>query len=166
MCCKLRLFFFCPISILYCAKKNADGGINNTAYKIDTDGHHKLQVLTTDYTYAETIDTSINIVTSTITLVTALNTGEVLRVYFGPDTLPNFKASLTREEIIAVDKDKDYALDDSHAPSKVIQFGVRSWFLNVNGTLAVTDDATYSSLVPQPHNVWFFDLFYTSLHIN
>lgn len=138
-------------------------GYITTAFKIDSDGHHTLQTLTTDYTYAETLDSTINIVTATITLVTALNTGEVLRVYFGPDTLPNFDASLNREEIIVAGKTKDFSSDDSAAPGKVVQFGGRSWFFNVNGPLDATDDATYNTLGTQPKKIWVSDIFNSSL---
>lgn len=109
------------------------------------------------YLYDESHDTETNLVLTTLTILG--ETGEKVRVYFGPSTITDVHADLLQEEIVVSSPTKDYGADTSHSPRRVAQFGGRTWFAGINGPLDSTYESTYPALGRKFRKVWISQLF-------
>lgn len=128
-----------------------------TIYKYDANGV-STRVDPADYTFSESYDSDINLVTMSLTY-SGGTTGEIARVFIGRTSLPDQISSLSTDQVVISSTSKNYKIDNSFAPSAAMLAFGRAWFAGMFGAIDAAQESAISGYGAKYRKIWVSSLF-------
>lgn len=137
-------------------------GYEITIFKIDSN-EVVTKIDASDFTYSESIDSEINLVTCSLDYASA-TTGEYLRIYFGRTLITDFSSELELERVVISDRAKDFGEgSNSYNPKQVTFFAGRVWLFGLDGPIDNGLKDTFSAYGTKYKKIWVSEIFPSTL---